>query len=368
MTAASFPCSRQLGTFGQLLALLAVSIYSYCLLNEYVEHSIFKGEYLHNYWNEASKSIKLQPSSEDSLLVFQHIPRTAGDAMRTHLFADTDIDSSHPWPGMFYKIYNSSYLLDSVLPIAVNPKTRLIKGYFSYRDLEILPRKKKIFIFLRHPVERVISLLDLVRIRKQEEPGEEEFIPLLGRDSFYICTFTHNSIVYQLGGHQHCPYRRVDDAATLARAKQSLENAAFVGFYETLNDDFWALKRTLFPSVSLAYYIPFAFWITTWLALPRLRVLKYAANFTAAERAKIESYMLLDLELYEWAKDRFRPNLVLYPSYFSFFMGEWQYTLTWALLLASVLALCHLRHRLLATARHMLLVCLARCKKPLDVE
>ncbi|CAE8620875.1 unnamed protein product [Polarella glacialis] len=130
-------------------------------------------------------------------------------------------------------------------------------------------------------------------------------------------------MTYQLGDRQQCQLRSSDDGqAVLQRAKDTLEKAAFVGFYETLDEDFWGLKERIFPEVQVPYYIPFAFWVGAWLGLPRLRVLKYSANLSQEELDKISGFVNLDLQLYEWAKQGFKPGLTLHSSYASFFLAN----------------------------------------------
>ena len=103
----------------------------------------------------------------------------------------------------------------------------------------------------------------------------------------------------------------------LQRAKQTLIAADFVGFYGTLDQDFWHLWRHYFPHTHdwLTAYVPLAFWLGSRLSLPRLEVLKYTATTPETDLAAIRERNQLDLALYAWAVARFRPSLRFYAGY-----------------------------------------------------
>ncbi|CAE8637082.1 unnamed protein product [Polarella glacialis] len=342
----------------------------YVMLNEHVEHGIFKSYTLHSHWELAGSQARLPNGTADSpLLVFQHIPRTSGDSMQTHLFRDktSAFSSSSPWPHEFSKKWAETFLPAEDLEKTMEPSTKLIKGYYSRRDLQTIKRSKKVFTFLRHPVERVLSLFHMIKPKCVGVPLDEvtflekgnnmcisTFGKLISTCAYpwdYSCTFALNSMTWQLGGDQHCASRSAADAnEVLARAKQALEEAAFVGFYETLDADFWALKENIFPGVQLPRYVPAAFWLGAWLSLPRLRVLKFSAGLSDDALDCIRQHLDLDLELYEWALKRFKPDLVLYTSYRGFFWGHPCYTLTLGFLLLLLTSACQYCCRLCGRA------------------
>jgi len=125
------------------------------------------------------------------------------------------------------------------------------------------------------------------------------------------------------GDQQHCGERsKINEEEVLERAKVAIMEADFVGFYESLDSDFWRLKDAIFPHVKLPYYIPFAFWIGTWLSVPRLRVLKFSQYLSAKELEVIRAANKLDMELYKWAVRHYNPRLVLYANYGEFFFAH----------------------------------------------
>jgi hypothetical protein len=79
-------------------------LYFYEHSNEAVEHGVFKGSVLHSFWNRVG-STAVVPASSGPLLVFMHVPRTGGDAMRTHLFHDCDLELSRVWIRQSYERY-----------------------------------------------------------------------------------------------------------------------------------------------------------------------------------------------------------------------------------------------------------------------
>lgn len=133
----------------------------------------------------------------------------------------------------------------------------------------------------------------------------------------WTCTMFQNSIAWQLGDQQHCEARNtsLSNGELLARAKQTIMDAEFVGFYETLQEDFWRLKQTFFRDVSVPFYIPLAFWFATVIASPRLVSLKYTSELSKPQMKVMMEQNALDIQLWEWARARYRPNLVLYPNY-----------------------------------------------------
>ena len=167
----------------------------------------------------------------------------------------------------------------------------IIKGFYSAQDLlqmkEAAPHGTvKTMVFLRHPVERFLSLHSMVkptytsfatgkthRLTAHEFAagvfGDEEFFanhPLKAGLQDYFrthmggwgCTFANNSVAWQLAYRQHCEARAgsgLSDAGVVERARSTLESADFVGFYETLDADFPALRKKIFHSEYVAWRV-----------------------------------------------------------------------------------------------------------------
>ena len=149
-------------------------IFEYEHVNEGLEHKLFKGSFLHAFWEEMGGYVRLPEESD--LTVFMHVPRTSNDAMRTHLYGSPRypvkglIDNSPIWPHEFL-LWPTTYLTPALVAKARLPSTKVIKGYFSRRDMiRLNVTKKRTIIFLRHPIERTLSLLKMVHIRKKKGP------------------------------------------------------------------------------------------------------------------------------------------------------------------------------------------------------
>ena len=308
------------------------------------EHGLFKR--LHTVWEEAGKTVELPIGRP--LLVFQHVPRTAGDSMRTHLFHDAKVDSAGVRQYQLEERPNG-YLTPKDEEIANDPQTKLIKGYFSKQELARLTRKKAVFLFLREPFERIASWVGLIKPTaggKLLTPSEAVQL-----QHVHPCTFIQNAVTWQLGDQQNCLLRNstLTNTELLEKAKDSLQAADFVGFYETLDTDFWSLKQQLFPEVyhRAGSVVPLAFWFGTVLALPRIRVTKYAALWGESEVMKVRAVNHLDVKLFEWAWAKFRPGVKLYPSYTAFMQDNALQVMLVSVIIMLPCALClHLMHQL----------------------
>jgi len=322
---------------GLVPACVVAGIMSYTHLNEAVEHHIFKGKINHGIWEMAGRQIQIpRATAGSSLIVYQHIPRTASDAMRTHLFRGISVDAS-PILSHQYPTNIATYMKPEHVAIASNASTKMIKGFFSSGDLARLNvrlnRTQHVVTFIRHPVERMLSLFHMVRPAVRYPNGSQysmtasEFLLVSTNFTFgsdpswqWGCSFTKNAMAWQLGDTQHCTMRmNLSNAEVLVRAKQSLRSAAFVGFYETLHDDFWRLKMEVLSEFSIPNYIPYAFWLGTLVGLPRLKVLRYSAHMAPGELKSLHELLSLDMDLYSWAREHFKPDLVLYQNYSAFF-------------------------------------------------
>jgi hypothetical protein len=315
---------------------------------------------VHGFFNARSdEKIQLQNDDGDlsdfgTLVVFMHVPRTSGDSMQTHLFNDVALDTSPKsiWPHQYLtleekaikatkKPLGSFLSKEDLANITSIESTRaVVKGFFSAEDLikikEAAPhRDVKTVVFVRHPLERFLSFYSMIKPVQLNDAGEQiitwtaaEFAAQIFDDSAMIesmpedrrqnlwrsklqvtygCTFLNNSMAWQLGHQQHCAARKsanLADDEVVQRAKDTLQKADFVGFYETIDTDFSALRREIFHEKyidldPLMYHI---FNIGTHFGQPRLQVKKHLAAQPEAFKAKLEGYLALDMEVYEWVR------------------------------------------------------------------
>jgi hypothetical protein len=257
----------------------------------------------------------LQPHSRaelppgDGLVVFLHIPRTAGDSMRTHLFNVASWDST-PF---------------EVPPELLSPEMlqqlgqqRFIKGFLSLRDLRGLENPRA-FTFLRDPVERCLSLYYFLGRGRRPTGRTHTLEEFLHSDDPLLASYSRNAMTWQLGDCLHIGHRRLSEAQALEKAKETLARIEFVGFYEDLSSDFGKLRRKIFPQLRIHPFFPLVFQLGALMSLHRRRVRKYASMVGPAERAAITSANALYIELYAWARARAgRPN-AMFDSYSEWF-------------------------------------------------
>ena len=143
-TESSRHCGK-LQLLGLLIILSTTSLYiGYASINGVVEKHVFKGRFLHNYWESFRGVKRVRHNPENDLLVFQHVPRTAADAMQTHLFGDVSLQRSSAWNKTLWELAEkgSGFISDSDRELANNASTEMIKGIYSHNDLTRITRLK----------------------------------------------------------------------------------------------------------------------------------------------------------------------------------------------------------------------------------
>lgn len=308
-------------------------------LNELVEHRLVKNGTLHAFFQTSANATWVPASS--SLILFQHIPRTAGDSMQTHLFNAVDLQ----WGPFGFRDENAppspGYLVSHVDLVA---RARVAKGYFSTPEIHRVMQWRNVtsFTFLRDPVERALSMkeLNLRRFSVEEVFNRSSLFHRIPRNHLIASSYLENAMTWQLAGNLHSGHRFLSPETALARAKARLREMAFIGFYEDLAVDFQALRRTVFPHVEVPWYFPAFFVLGTWVSLPRLRVRKYAARLSESERALVRPWLDLDLELYDFARQLAGKDFAMFDSYDAWVAAHWWLLLAIALGPPLALYLC----------------------------
>ena len=135
----------------------------------------------------------------------------------------------------------------------------------------------------------------------------------------YAVSYGHNTMTWQLGHHLHAQYRTVTDAEALAAAKTFLESMEYVGFFGDMFRDFPRLKSAVFPHAQGSWMWVAAYELGALFGLPRMRTLKYFSHLSPEEKTAVAAANALDMELYEWAKQRFgKEHIVMHDSYATF--------------------------------------------------
>ena len=212
------------------------------------------------------------PRQQD-LTVFLHIPRTSGDAMRTHLFNAAEWD---------FTPFETPPKPLGPAELNVLSEHRLIKGFLSINDVEGLPNRR-VFNFLRDPVERSLSLYYFLRYGRRPTKRVHTIEEFFTSDHPLLASYARNGMTWQLGDTLNIARRTLTEEVALARAKETLKSLDFVGFYEDLGQDFKALRQSMFPELRIHPFFPFLFQLGACLALHRRRVRKYASTVTPAQ-------------------------------------------------------------------------------------
>lgn len=302
------------------------------------------------------------------LIVFQHIPRTSGDSMRTHLFSDLALEATPfgcedpDMPLMPLRRQLSERPDSAARIVAAGREGSVIKGFFSSDDLDTLAnatgRPLRRFTFLRHPVERVLSLHAFFSrsyeyvaampwrvFARGDVPDLLPYVHYMTPEKLHACVRSHysNGMTWQLGGPGYgSPYRdaSITDAEVLARAKRALDAIDFIGFYELLPTSFWGLWTTVFAHSTVPAFYPVMYLVGTWLGAARLAVSRFASEYPPDIVADVTAANQLDLQLYEYAQQITGRSITMYTSYRAFWAANAGYLVAALLLLAACVYGC----------------------------
>jgi hypothetical protein len=308
--------------FAFVFAIVILSFLNIENLSEHIEHRIIKNGLIHDFFQTATDNTYIP--MKDDLIVFQHIPRTCGDSIKTHMFSNTTIS----FQSLDVKGIQSNKIKDifedKIEELKKNAS--VIKGYFSHENLSELskmihPRNISVFTILRHPFERLLSLKTFVSPPEIEINQTLEMF-IKSRSNDWIQTFFNNSMTKQLGGSWNNDYEKnlaLDLNTVLDMAKSNLNNMVFVGFFEFLGDDFDKLHDKVFSHVTSPYVYRWFFNLGTFFTKYRLRVKRYSSKLSSDELNLLKSFCEYDLKLYEWALKKYHPDEKLYDSMFDYF-------------------------------------------------
>jgi hypothetical protein len=247
--------------------------------------------------------------AQEHLLVFLHIPRTAGDSMRTHLFNAAD------WDFTPFEVPPTAL---SDKEVAALSSCRLIKGFLSIRDVMRFPPSRRVFTFLRDPVERSLSLYYFLGRGATPTTRALSIQEFFHSDNPLLASYARNGMTWQLGDMLNINERTLSEVQALERAKEALHAMDFVGFYEDLSYDFKRLRRELFANLRIHPFFPALFKFGALITVHRRRVRKYARTLTPAELAIVREANSSDIELYDYARAMQGRHQALHDSY-----SEW---------------------------------------------
>jgi hypothetical protein len=179
--------------------------------------------------------------------LFLHIQKTAGTSivqLAAKYYGNTNVASHGDYVGK-------------------NPQDFIgvgfVSGHFGYNFAEQLMPGRYSFVFLRNPVERILSFYYFCRTRNPSELPIYRLAHKLTLEDFLAASTENelikrrvwNSQVWRLASGPGPGSSRVDDMPMndmLNRAMENIENFSYVGFTETFETDFQVIMRELnFP-------------------------------------------------------------------------------------------------------------------------
>ena len=238
-----------------------------------------------------SKSVK--EDTKDQIVIFVHIPKTAGTTLRNIIERNFDkqaifaIDGRDPQKSI--EIFNS-------LSLEKKASFSLVQGHVAFGAIKNLPHKQiKHITFLRDPVERVLSYYSYILSDSFRRPQAEI------AENMSLKNYLLSKCDWQMNNHQTRmiagsvpPDYGACDEKVLERAKNNLiKYFHFIGIAEHFDESI------LLMSKSLGWKIPFY----RRLNITRKRITQDTID--EEEKYLIMKENSFDLQLYEFIRSRF---------------------------------------------------------------
>ncbi len=233
--------------------------------------------------------------------LFVHIPKTAGYSIRGLLM--------ELLPPEQVSLNVHANMLSAAEAEGLQ-RYRLVVGHLSWEDVHAYFPHRRLFTFLRDPIDRCLSvygfyrqltdrpLIPLHQIRGLNDANEAVSLARqLGPEDFFRSDHPHvrqnveNRMVWQLGYRAGIEHRaEISGSEALARARRNLQTFAFVGFYERLEREIPGLLARL--RLAGAKQLP---------ALNKTSAPLRRSEISTTTRSTLERLTELDRDLYEAA-------------------------------------------------------------------
>jgi hypothetical protein len=240
----------------------------------------------------------LDPSS---LLLFLHLPKTAGTTLQhffyTAYFDDSEGPDKTEENGLLnYGIYHYPVGFDhddaapppDLARILRRPDVRMVMGHFHFGIHELQSRPARYVTVLRDPIERVVSVAS--HFLRWSEHGERQ-VPVPELEAYLV-----SGDLPELDNGQTRRISGVDPTrpGALDRAKANVvDHFAAVGLTERFAESIAVLSGAL------------EWELDCWLLPRQVNPHKLARPLSADALAAVEQRNALDLELYRWCSARF---------------------------------------------------------------
>jgi hypothetical protein len=237
------------------------------------------------------------------LLIFLHIPKTAGSTLLRIL-------ENQYGPQRVRKLYDSTFG-DEVATLSTEELnwTRVIAGHFYFGVHARLPGKSRYLTFLREPVARVLSHYEFVR-RRPEHYLHEAALSLSLAEYVRFCgdAEPNNDQTRLLAGAEMASSDGTCSPPMLAAAKRNLDLHAAVGLTEAFDASLVLMRRTFG-------------WKRPLYVRRNVGGRSGAGELSPEAREVVEALNGLDAELYRYAYERFRRDVAEYGADFP--RDEW---------------------------------------------
>ncbi|HSK16946.1 MAG TPA: sulfotransferase family 2 domain-containing protein [Gaiellaceae bacterium] len=225
----------------------------------------------------------------DAILVFLHIPKTAGSTLVS--FLEREYGS-----GAVLDLYDSTFgdEATSLTPERLR-RTRVVVGHFYFGVHEHLPRPCRYLTFLRDPVDRVVSHYRFVQ--RQPEHYLHETASTLSLSEYVRSCGTaepNNDQTRLLAGRKLASGDGGSSRAMLPVAKRNLDRHAVVGLTEAFDASLLLMRRVF--GWSRPFYVSRNIGDRREVVDPDTRGL-------------ILSHNELDAELYRYGRERFENEI-----------------------------------------------------------
>ncbi|MGD0192929.1 MAG: sulfotransferase family 2 domain-containing protein [Rhizomicrobium sp.] len=241
-------------------------------------------------------------------IIFIHVPKTAGNSTVKYIQACV----GEKIPRRHYMVHDNETKLGREQDIRRARKARFVFGHMAWHAFEEIRDGRDVFsfTFLRDPLDRLLSNYAFLQAITRPAHAEKHYpgIAQMSLAEYAACAHPlyrygmDNFMVRQFAGRlDEYPHVTSPAQEMLDRAKEHLSSLSFVGFTDRYDESFAALiAKAGLPSPNIT---------------PRYNVTrqsgarKESSQIDDATRRLLLDRVRLDMELWEFARDRFLPLL-----------------------------------------------------------